>query len=473
MSRIPKWKIEKRKVKVVFRLQFHNKGGTSCLYLLSPGWDKLFISLIPIGVGKTTVKTNKVNVRNGSCKWPDPIYETTRLLQDAKTKTYDEKVYKLLVATGSSRSSFLGEVNINLADFADALRPSSVCYLLLIVILEQFYTSQSNFLLPKLVSELLETSLASEIEVTVMRSHFCDRMQDSFAQLQTSLQSDFDIIFREKESLIDYINKKNAELEEVQLRAATVEADSNCHMKKYEELSFDLVKRLFENLALDRSVNHEGNSDSDFPSIRSIEQILQDDSFELSAAFQELPNYKDTNSGIDASTVDFTNSPNTAVGVVLPTIADEKSCSYSPPNSTAFKDTESALGQQTKFTDNITDITDIEEHFKEHQKLMSGIGMLQKELEKLRNENLSSLIPLEHQFLSSHKILERDLSQLDLINLELPLVKQMSNWEAFFLYSRNFLKVATHWKEYFLWNLSLQKHCSKKRYQIFTYEAHS
>ncbi|KAG6497211.1 hypothetical protein ZIOFF_045101 [Zingiber officinale] len=462
------------------------------------------------------------------------------------------------------------------------------------------------------LAELLETSLASEIEVTVMQSHFCDRMQDSFAQLKTverkleemtlknadliasldtlaekesllidkkgklsivlqSLQSDFDIIFREKESLIDYVNKKNAELEEVQLRAATVEADSNCHMKKYEgeicqlknimifceeevcnlrssrdaleitnvvlkskleeqhikislleecesqlralqehneefscrlseqyeskiqelknqsfvskkyaeemllklqnaldevesrkktevslvkkfeELSekisnlecelvtvlterkelanaddritnelectvlnleccreknvklenslkkcnaeklkledslkecneeknnvrveLDLVKRLFENLALDVSVNHEGNSDSDFPSITSIEQILQDDSFELSAVFQELPNYKDTNLGIDASTVDFTNSPkDTDVGDLLPTIADEKSCSYSPPNSTAFKDTESALGQQTKFTDNITDITDIEEHFKEQQKLIN------------------------------------------------------------------------------------------------------
>ncbi|XP_042398359.1 uncharacterized protein LOC121988772 isoform X6 [Zingiber officinale] len=69
---------------------------------------------------RTTAKTNKVNVRNGSCKWPDPIYETTRLLQDAKTKTYDEKLYKLLVATGSSRSQY-------------------------------------NFLLPKLVSENLSS----------------------------------------------------------------------------------------------------------------------------------------------------------------------------------------------------------------------------------------------------------------------------------------------------------------------------
>ncbi|WOL09418.1 sporulation-specific protein 15-like [Canna indica] len=120
MSRIPKWKIEKTKVKVVFRLQFH------ATHVPQQGWDKLFVSFIPIDTGKATAKTNKVNIRNGNCKWPDPIYETTRLLLDARTKTYDEKLYRLVVAMGSSRSSFLGEVNINLADFADALKPSSV-----------------------------------------------------------------------------------------------------------------------------------------------------------------------------------------------------------------------------------------------------------------------------------------------------------------------------------------------------------
>ncbi|KAG6497204.1 hypothetical protein ZIOFF_045094 [Zingiber officinale] len=110
MLRIPKWKIEKTKVKVVFCLQFHATHISReivvnlvaifrFLFIRNLGWDKLFISLIPIDVGRTTAKTNKVNVRNGSCKWPDPIYETTRLLQDAKTKTYDEKLYKLLVAT--------------------------------------------------------------------------------------------------------------------------------------------------------------------------------------------------------------------------------------------------------------------------------------------------------------------------------------------------------------------------------------
>ncbi|KAJ6930515.1 hypothetical protein NC652_014135 [Populus alba x Populus x berolinensis] len=120
MSRITRWKNEKTKVKVVFRLQFH------ATHIPHPGWDKLFISFIPADSGKATAKTTKANVRNGTCKWADPIYETTRLLQDVKTKRYDEKLYKLVISMGSSRSSVLGEATINLADYADALKPSVV-----------------------------------------------------------------------------------------------------------------------------------------------------------------------------------------------------------------------------------------------------------------------------------------------------------------------------------------------------------
>ncbi|XP_077214231.1 sporulation-specific protein [Tasmannia lanceolata] len=120
MSRVAKWKVEKTKVKVVFRLQFH------ATHIPQPGWDKLFVSFIPADSGKATAKTTKANVRNGNCRWSDPIYETTRLLQDSKTKKYDEKLYKLVVTMGSSRSSVLGEANINLAEYADASQPSSL-----------------------------------------------------------------------------------------------------------------------------------------------------------------------------------------------------------------------------------------------------------------------------------------------------------------------------------------------------------
>lgn len=120
MSRITKWKIEKAKVKVVFRLQFH------ATHIPQTGWNNLFISLFPADSGKATAKTNKTSVRNGTCKWSDPIYETTRLLQDTKTKQYEEKFYKLLVAMGTSRSSILGEASINLSDYVDALKPTVV-----------------------------------------------------------------------------------------------------------------------------------------------------------------------------------------------------------------------------------------------------------------------------------------------------------------------------------------------------------
>ncbi|KAJ4820312.1 sporulation-specific protein [Rhynchospora pubera] len=120
MSKVPKWKIEKTKVKVVFRLQFY------ATHIPQTGWDKLFLSFIPAETGKATAKTNKANVRNGTCKWSDPIYEATRLLQDIRTKKYDDKIYKLVVAMGSSRASILGEADVNLAEFVDALKPSTV-----------------------------------------------------------------------------------------------------------------------------------------------------------------------------------------------------------------------------------------------------------------------------------------------------------------------------------------------------------
>ncbi|KAL3640770.1 hypothetical protein CASFOL_015738 [Castilleja foliolosa] len=120
MLRVSKWKLDNTKVKVVFRLQFQ------ATHVPQSGWDKLFISFIPADSGKASAKTTKANVRNGTCKWADPIYETTRLLQDSKTKQYDEKLYKIVVAMGSSRASTLGEATIDLVDYIDSLKPSTI-----------------------------------------------------------------------------------------------------------------------------------------------------------------------------------------------------------------------------------------------------------------------------------------------------------------------------------------------------------
>lgn len=80
------------------------------LQIPQPGWDKLFVSFIPLDTGKATAKTTKANARNGNCKWSDPIYETTRLLQDTRSRKYDEKLYKLVVAMVHSLNIIFPEI---------------------------------------------------------------------------------------------------------------------------------------------------------------------------------------------------------------------------------------------------------------------------------------------------------------------------------------------------------------------------
>ncbi|XP_016438213.2 uncharacterized protein LOC107764189 [Nicotiana tabacum] len=162
MSRSTKWKLEKNKVKVVFRLQFN------ATHIPQSGWDKLFISFISADSGKTIAKTTKAAVRNGTCKWGDPIYETTRLLQDVKSKQFDEKLYKLVVAMGSSRSSILGEATINLADYAEASKPSAVALPLqgcnagtILHVTVQLLTSKTGFREFEQQRELRERGLQS------------------------------------------------------------------------------------------------------------------------------------------------------------------------------------------------------------------------------------------------------------------------------------------------------------------------
>lgn len=68
------------------------------------GWEKLFVCFVPTESGKIIAKTSKANVKNGTCKWADPIYETTRLVIDSRNKRYDDKLYNLIVGM----VSFLG-----------------------------------------------------------------------------------------------------------------------------------------------------------------------------------------------------------------------------------------------------------------------------------------------------------------------------------------------------------------------------
>ncbi|KAF9623935.1 hypothetical protein IFM89_006662 [Coptis chinensis] len=120
MFKSSRWRSEKNKIKVVFKLQFH---ATQVPQLAK---DALMVSLIPVEVGKPTVRLEKSAIHDGTCRWENPIYETVKFIQELKTGKINEKVYQFIVSTGSSKGGLVGEVTINFADYIDSIKPSTV-----------------------------------------------------------------------------------------------------------------------------------------------------------------------------------------------------------------------------------------------------------------------------------------------------------------------------------------------------------
>ncbi|CAN8252696.1 unnamed protein product [Cochlearia groenlandica] len=115
------WRNDKNKIKAVFKLQFQ---ATQVPKLKKAA---LMISLVPDDVGKPTFKLEKSEVKEGICSWENPIYVSVKLFKEPKTGIIREKIYHFVVATGSSKSGFLGEASIDFADFlieAEALTVS-------------------------------------------------------------------------------------------------------------------------------------------------------------------------------------------------------------------------------------------------------------------------------------------------------------------------------------------------------------
>ncbi|KAF2313270.1 hypothetical protein GH714_010096 [Hevea brasiliensis] len=111
---------EKNKVKAVFKFHFH----VTQVFQLNV--DALVMSVVPGGVGKPTARLEKGILREGSCRWEYPIYETVKFAQDARTGKIDERTYHFIVSTGSSKNSLVGEVSIDLANYAEATKASTV-----------------------------------------------------------------------------------------------------------------------------------------------------------------------------------------------------------------------------------------------------------------------------------------------------------------------------------------------------------
>ncbi|KAJ9553650.1 hypothetical protein OSB04_017695 [Centaurea solstitialis] len=81
------------------------------------GWDKLSLSLIAIETDKTVSKTGKASVYNGNCRWTETLSESIWISPDDASKELQQCLYKLLISKGSTRSSILGEVTVNLSSY--------------------------------------------------------------------------------------------------------------------------------------------------------------------------------------------------------------------------------------------------------------------------------------------------------------------------------------------------------------------
>ncbi|XP_024990928.1 myosin-11-like isoform X1 [Cynara cardunculus var. scolymus] len=81
------------------------------------GWDKLSLSLISIETDKTVSKTGKASVCNGNCRWTETLSESIWVSHDDASKELQQCLYKLLISKGSTRSSILGEVTVNLSSY--------------------------------------------------------------------------------------------------------------------------------------------------------------------------------------------------------------------------------------------------------------------------------------------------------------------------------------------------------------------
>ncbi|XP_050375908.1 uncharacterized protein LOC126793432 [Argentina anserina] len=120
MFKSARWRSDKNKIKAVFKLQFH---ATQVPRL---GVEALMLSVVPGDVGKPTVKLDKAVVRDGSCRWENPVHETVKFDREPRTGKIKERLYYFVLSTGSSKASVLGEVSVDFAEYSEATKASSV-----------------------------------------------------------------------------------------------------------------------------------------------------------------------------------------------------------------------------------------------------------------------------------------------------------------------------------------------------------
>lgn len=118
-----RWRTEKTKIGTLFKFQFH------ATQIPKLGLEAMVVTLVPPDAGRPAARLEKTTFSNGACDWEEPVYVTVKLSQNLRTGKIDDKIYQLRVsATISSESRVLGEITINLADYAEAFKPFSVSF---------------------------------------------------------------------------------------------------------------------------------------------------------------------------------------------------------------------------------------------------------------------------------------------------------------------------------------------------------
>ncbi|KAK8626039.1 hypothetical protein V6N13_133693 [Hibiscus sabdariffa] len=120
MFKSARWRSDKNRTKVVFKLQFHATQVTQL------NVQALMISVVPSDGGKPRTKLEKATVLDGNCRWENPVYETVKLDRDPKTGKINERIYHFILSTGLGKGGLVGEASIDFAAYAEAIKTSTV-----------------------------------------------------------------------------------------------------------------------------------------------------------------------------------------------------------------------------------------------------------------------------------------------------------------------------------------------------------
>ncbi|KAK1695769.1 hypothetical protein QYE76_012466 [Lolium multiflorum] len=89
--------------------------------------DRLLITIISVGSGKTIAKSSKAAALNGICEWPDSILQAIRFSRDEVSQEFQEYQCKIVVSMGSTKTAILGEAFLNLTTYLSSSDSTDIC----------------------------------------------------------------------------------------------------------------------------------------------------------------------------------------------------------------------------------------------------------------------------------------------------------------------------------------------------------